>query len=141
MAWPLTGAGGSIATGSIASGDIAYAYWGTLGLFPGYTFALITRAQQRQKKDDLVFENGSGLQSGRMQLFHGVVWELTVRDDSRFGSVPLPGTNLTVVDMAAHLGAQGATYSCYVLTSDYDTAPKQAGERTITIERIKLIEG
>lgn len=144
MAWPKTGTG-TIATGSVATGDASYMRWGTKDAITssgGWGYLTITRMTQNRKKEDLQFENGDGVQCGRMQLFHGVTWNVTVRDDTRLTYIPLEGTYVTIVDMAGHIAAApGTTYSAYVLESNYDTGNKQPGERTMTVERIKLIEG
>lgn len=152
MAWPRTGAG-AIATGSVATGDATTMRWGTKGVVTrlvGSTSAsgsgtdvsaylIVTRISQKRKKEDLQYDNGDGVQSGRMQIFHGVQWDITIREDTRFG-IPTENTYVTVCDMAGHLGAIGLTYGAYVLTADVDTAPKQPGERVLSCERIKLIE-
>jgi len=141
MAWPTTGVGvgdpETLATGILASGDATYFRWGTAGLWSVY---VVTRATQRLKKDDLQYENGDGVQSGRVQVLHGTVWELTVRDDRRM-SLPTVGTYGTLVDMAGYLGAVGVTHPGYILDNSYDTAPKQPGERVMVFECITLIKG
>lgn len=153
MSWPRTGAG-TIATGTVATGDMSYARWGTKEVVTHLAsassvagtgtsvaaFLVVTKISQRRKKEDMQFDNGDGVQSGRMQLFHGVQWDVTVREDTRMG-LPVEGTYLTVCDLAGHIGAIGTTYGAYVMTADVDTAPKQPGERVIACERIKLIEG
>lgn len=148
MAWPPTNpvsVAAAIASGAghFASGDSTFMCWGTQDLIQGpslSTYYTVTRANQRRKKEDLQYDNGSGVQSGRMQLFHGVQWEFTVRDDTRH-TPPTEGTTVTITDMAGHLGNRGLTYLAYVLDSNYDTGQKQPGERGLLIERIRLIEG
>lgn len=148
MAWPRTGTG-TVAGGSVAGGDATYFRWGTKDAVTtaGWGYAVVSRLRQSRKKDTLPYENGDGVQSGRMQVFHGVQWELTVRDDSRFAG-PVEGTQLTIVDMAGLVGSTygncgtiGGLYAATVIDSDYEAAPKQPGERVILCERIKLIEG
>ena len=139
MSWPTTGAG-SIASGYVASGEASYFRWGAKGSVVGWESYTITRVSQKRKREDLQFDNGDGIQSGRVQLFHGIEWEVTVRDDTRMAP-PNEGTYLTMVDMAGHVGTPGLTYNAYVLDSAYDTAQKQPGERVIKLERITLIEG
>jgi hypothetical protein len=46
---------------------------------------------------------------------------------------------MTITDLAGHLGNIAATYSAYVLDSDYEAAPKEPGVRVITVERLTLI--
>jgi hypothetical protein len=153
MAWPRTGTG-TIDAGSVATGDASTMRWGTKAVVThtGSTtkvgtsgtacsnFLVVTRINQSRIKDDLPFENGDGVRSGRMQIFHGIKWDITVREDTQMG-VPTEGTYIQVCDIAGHIGAIGLTYSAYVMTANVDSAPKQPGERVIEAERIRLIEG
>jgi hypothetical protein len=106
---------------------------------------VITRIAQRLKKEDLQFDNGDGIQSGRIQLIHGVVWDITVRD-STLMVPPRVGQYIQIVDLGGMFGALNAGWAykecvAYVMDSNYDAAPKQPGERVLVVERIGLIEG
>jgi hypothetical protein len=142
MAWPRTGAGVGTGGGgystTYATGAASYFRWGTYGAVVGWENYTILSINQRQKKDTLHFENGDGVQNGRMQLFHGTTWEIRVRDDTRL-SKPTAATYMTITDLAGHLGNIAATYSAYVLDSDYEIAPKEPGVRVITVEKLTLI--
>ena len=162
MAWPTQGTAWAgttqtLAIGVVASGTATTMRWGSAGVVThtGATtnsagtgtavasFLVVTRISQRRKKEDLQYDNGDGVQSGRMQIFHGVEWDVTIREDTRMG-IPTEGTYVTIYDIANHLGGTLTTpiaYAAYVLTCDVDTAPKQPGERVLKLERIKLIEG
>ena len=146
MSWPTTGAG-SVASGYLASGVSTYFRWGTdeaITVINGVTvsgFLTIMSINQKRKKEDMEWPQGDGVQAGRTQIIHGVVWEARVRDDTRITGLPTEGTSGTIVDMAGLLGAVGGTYTAYLLTSDYDAALKQPGERVLVFERIQLIEG
>ena len=150
MAWPRTGTG-TITGGSVATGDATYMRWGTQGVLRDFPFYIVTRCRQSRKKETLQYDNGDGVQSGRMQVFHGSQWEVTVRDRYDYAA-PVEGTLVYIVDMAGLVGAvygagavpgSGAapTYQARVIDSDYDAAPKQPGERVLLLERIILIEG
>lgn len=104
----------------------------------GWDNYTILSMNQRQKKDTLHFENGDGVQNGRMQLFHGTTWEIRVRDDTRM-TKPTASSYITITDLAGHLGTIAATYSAYVIDSDYDAAPKEPGVRVILAEKLTLI--
>jgi hypothetical protein len=43
--------------------------------------------------------------------------------------------------VAGHLGAQGLSYTARVVESPYSVQAEQPGERTLTLERLTLIEG
>lgn len=141
MAWPTIPTG-TLTNGIIGQGDSTYFRWGTAGVVTNTGWYLVTRAAQRPKKEDFESNNGDGIQSGRVQMIHGVVWDLTVRDRTDM-TPPRIGQYVTVVDMAGICGTKvvGATYNAYVLDGNYDAAPKQPGERVVVLERITLIEG
>lgn len=141
MAWP-TRPTGTVINGIVGQGDATYFRWGTSGVVTNIGWYVVTKASQRPKKEDLQFDNGDGVQSGRVQIIHGTVWDITVRDRTDM-TPPRVGQYVTVVDMAGMVGSKvpGATYNAYVLDANYDSAPKQPGERVVVLERITLIEG
>jgi len=134
----LTGANPT--TGYIAQGEATTIRWGTNGVVSTTGFLEVISARQRRKKEDFDLGNGNGQQSGRIQLQHGLIWEVQVRDDTAMTN-PIEFTSVTISDMAGHFGTAGAMKTATVITSDYDAAPKKPGERTLTLERILLIEG
>lgn len=155
-AWPPSNSGApyvGATTGYIRTGEASYFKWGTdqvLTLLGGATlnagqdvsgFIVVERIRPHRKKTNKEYMNGSGVQSGRVQIFHGMIWEGTIRDNSQISSIPREGTYGTLVDMAGHLGAPGLPYGAYLLDSDYEGEPGEPGKRTVLFERIKLIEG
>lgn len=156
MSWPpTTGASpqGSIATGHLRTGEASYFKWGidqVVEKLGGATlnagqavagFVVLERIRQHRKKDNKEYKQGSGVQSGRVQIFHGVVWEGVIRDNAQNTSIPTESTYGTIVDMAGHLGTPGLSYGAYTLDSDYEGEPGEPGKRSLLFERIKLIEG
>jgi hypothetical protein len=159
MSWPINPSNnaGEVKTGVIVSGQGSYLRWGTsgttaaTGIVPGTGWYAITRAAMRYKKEDLQYDNGDGVQSARVQIVHGVVWDITVRDDTRM-TPPVIGTKISITDIGGLIytltvttptaGTPGTvvTMQGYVLDSSYDTAQKQPGERVLVVERITLIE-
>lgn len=150
-AWPTTGAG-SLATGRVASG-ITTLRWGSgevLTALNGTTFAnanvaIVTRVTQRALVDNIKLPNGDGVTISRVMVVDGVQWDLTVRDNAGATTAgitgrPQIGTSCTIVDMAGLIDAVGEKYTATVVEAGYETAPKQAGELTITVENLVLIE-
>ena len=107
-------------------------------------FFVITRFSQRQQVEPVKLPNGNGISATRILLVDGVEWDVTVRDDS--GIVPpKAGQIVRICDAAGLLGngtagAVGAMFKATVINNGHDTAPKQAGERTMTLERLTLID-
>ncbi len=147
MAW-TSYTGATPDTGVAASGTTTLR-WGTMEVVTslggsavnGTTVAIVTRATQRQLVDNLKYPNGSGVTSTRVLITDGVQWDLTVRDDTGITGTIRAGQAAVIVDMAGLIGAEGTTYTCKIVESGYDAAPKQPGERTITAEYLTLIEG
>lgn len=145
MSWPTTGAG-SLSSGYLAQG-VTSIRWGTKEMLQttngvSATFLVVTRFNQRRLADPIKVPNGDGLTSTRLIVVDGVQWDLTVRDDSSMLDANLPniGQKVTLVDGAGHLGTVGLVYRATVVENGYDAAPKQPGERTVTVERLRLIE-
>lgn len=147
MAWP---AQSGVATGFTVeqvSGGTTVLMWGSEGMLAtinskSVSFAIVSRFSQRKLVENIELTNGTGLITNRVRITDGVQWDLTVRDDTRIASAALPtvGQAVTVVDGAGMLGTQGTAYAGTVVDSGYEAAPKQAGERTLVIENLVLIE-
>ena len=143
MAWPTLPTGTLGTAGILGQGnEVTHMRWGTADAVSTTGFYVITRVAQRYKKEDLQYDNGDGVQTGRIQLIHGVVWDVTVRD-STVMTPPRVSQYVTIVDMAGICGTRtpGVYYSAYVLDANYDAAPKQPGERVLVLERVFKIEG
>ena len=150
MAWPVVPSG-TVVSGLVGQGtEVTHMRWGTAGAVavggnvPAGWY-VITRIAQRLKKEDIQFDNGDGVQTGRVQLIHGAVWDITVRDSNQM-LPPRAGQYVSIVDLGGMFGALNSVWayrevSAYVLDSNYDAAPKQPGERVIACEYITLIEG
>ena len=150
MAWPRTGVG-TIQGGTVASGCATYMRWGTQDALPDFPHYIVLRINESRKGEVMQFDNGDGVQCGRMQIFHGVVWEVTVRDSYEY-KAPVEGTLVRIVDMAGLVDAiygngtvpgtgPAPVYQARAINGSYSATPKAPGERTLTLERIKLIEG
>lgn len=137
MSWPVSA---TVRSYVLLTGDVSFARWGTDELLPSKTSYVISRATQRWKKTDEEYKQGSGVQSGRAQILHGVVWDVTVRDRTDV-TPPQVGQTCLIVDMAGHIGTIGASYLAYVMDPNYEATLGQPGERTIAFERLFLIEG
>lgn len=135
-------------TGVSASGTTTIR-WGTKevvtslggGAVNGTSVAIVTRASQRALVENIKFLNGSGMTATRVLVADGVQWDITVRDDTGITGTIRPGQAAVIVDMAGLIGAEGTSYTAKIVDSGYDAAPKQPGERTLTIEYLTLIEG
>lgn len=132
--------------------------WGTDGVLqspkPSSGFYTVLRANQRTLIDNIKLPNGTGPTITRVQVLDGSVWDLTVRDDSNMAVSatpgPIVGYVVTITDMGGLISGNmssstpghnvGSTFTATVIDSGYEAAPKQAGERTITVENLLLIE-
>lgn len=145
MAWPTTGAG-SQASGIITQG-VTTIRWGTKELVTsiagtpnnGTTVGIVLRFHQRELADNIKLPNGDGLSITRVQVVDGVLWDVTMRDDTGLG-LPRVGATVVIVDAGGLIGTVVLKYSATVSDNGYDTAPKQAGERQFSVESLKLIE-
>ena len=144
MSWPTTGAG-SLSSGYLASG-VTTIRWGSDELVQSLnaqavsSFLIVTRFSERNLVDNIKLPNGDGLTSTRVMIVDGVQWDVTVRDSTAITGIPKIGTQVTVVDAAGLIDAVGEVYTATVVDSGYETAPKQAGERTLVLENLVLIE-
>ena len=146
MAWPTTGAG-SLASGYQVQG-VTTIRWGSASLITsinatavnGTTVGIVTRFNQKNIVDNIKLPNGDGLTTSRVQIIDGVQWDVTVRDDTGITNRPKIGTTVIVVDGLGMIDAVAEKYSATVVDNGYDTAPKQPGEFTLTLENLVLIE-
>jgi hypothetical protein len=144
----------NLTTGKLAQG-VTTLRWGTRGLLQSpvgdnasgggdgvSSFLIVTRFTQRPLSDLIKLQNGDGLTSTRMFVVDGMQWNITVRDDSS-ASFPELGSTVTIVDAGGLISAAnlGKTYTARVVEPEYEAAPKQAGERILTVESLLLIEG
>jgi hypothetical protein len=148
MAWPTTGAG-TLASGYLATG-VTTIIWGSLDLLANIggvamsgALGVVTRFSERPLVDNIKLPNGDGLTSTRVQIIDGTHWEVTVRDDSRITVRPKIGNTVLIYDAAGFISAgAGGTPTSYIATvveANYEAAPKQAAEFTITVENLTLI--
>lgn len=136
-----------VAPGVIAEGIAATTViWGTYGAVTQINesnvdpeVAIVTRFHQRALVDNIKLPNGDGVTTTRVQVMDGCQWDVTVRDDSNL-TMPYIGDTITILDNAGLLGASGLAYIATVVEGAWDTAPKQAGEATFTVEALTLIE-
>lgn len=141
--WPSAQSVGYAATGNTSI------RWGTDGLLtspsPGGTvngtgYYVVSKFSQKQLAEVIKLPNGTGITTTRIILTDGNDWNITVRDES--GMIPpTVGTPVTIVDAGGLISSYRGSYAATVVDSNYEAAPKQAGERTITVERLRLIEG
>lgn len=135
-------------TSGLTPGYVAYGKttlkWGTDGLLqsPYPTsggFYTLMRFNQKPIIDRTKLPNGTGITTSDIFLIDGASWEVTIRDDSTMPPL-LIGYMLSIVDAMGVYGAPGLAYTARVVDPGYDTAPKQAGERTITADNLILID-
>lgn len=141
-AWPDTGAA---PTSGVSMAGVTTIRWGTRGLLqsPGSGAYVVLRFNQRELVDNIKLPNGAGLTSTRVLVSDGVQWDVTVRDDTAFVP-PQAGDTISIVDAAGLILGTTAgaikTFTATVVESGFDTAPKQAGERALVIESLRLVE-
>ena len=144
MAWPLNITGAPV--GYAATG-VTTVRWGSGAMVTniagtavnGTTIGIVTRFNQKTLVENIKLSNGDGITTTRIQLIDGCAWDLTIRDDTNITYRPTVGSRVTVVDGLGHFGVVGTTYYAVVVESAYDTAPKQAGEFTISVENLIAI--
>lgn len=143
MAWPSSQSVGYSATGNTTI------RWGTDGLLTspapatgvnGTGFYVVTKFSQKQQVEVIKLPNGSGITTTRIILTDGLDWNITVRDESTM-TPPMAGSTVTIVDAGGMISSARAAYSATIIDNNYEAPPKQAGERTLTVERLRLIEG
>lgn len=152
MSWPRTGSGltGGASAGIIGTG-VTTIRWGSKETVTsiagtannGTSVGIVTRIHQRSLVDNAKLPNGDGPTITRVQVIDGQMWDVTIRDDSGLG-IPAIGAVVVIVDLGGHINGYstgvGLKYSATVVENGYDTAPKQAGERSFSVENLLLIE-
>lgn len=137
--WPPTS---GATTGYVAKGKTTI-LWGTEGLLaspiPAAGFYTVIRFSQKQIVDRTKLPNGNGVTSSDVFVTDGSTWEITVRDDTQM-TPPLVNTTISVVDAQGLLGNVGLVYSARIVDSGWESAPKQAGERTLMADNLLLID-
>lgn len=145
MAWPTTGAG-SLASGYLAQG-VTTIRWGSAELVTtiagtavnGTTVGIVTRFNEKPMVENIKLPNGDGLTTTRVQLVDGYQWDVTIRDDTGITNRPRIGTVVVILDAGGLIGTVGTAYNAIVVEAGYDTAPKQPGEFSLTVENLTLI--
>ena len=122
-------------TGYTAQGTTTIVF-GTDTLWSTY---IVTRIAQKDLIENIKLQNGTGITSTRVQLKDGVQWDVTVRDDTGM-TPPRSGNTVTIKDAGGLIGNVGLSYTARVVESAWDSAPKQAAERSFTAENLVLIE-
>jgi hypothetical protein len=137
--WPPTS---GTSTGYKATGRTTIK-WGTEGIlsspYPSAGFYTVIRCPEKQLVDRTNLPNGTGITSTRVTLIDGVQWEVTVRDDSNM-TPPTSGTTVSIVDVGGLLGTAGLVWTATVIDSAYEANLKAAGERSILVENLVLID-
>lgn len=145
-AWPTTGAtgNGNAATGQyIANGTATTILWGTNNFATITGWLTVTKVSQRTI---VAFEeplpNGDGLTAGLVQGIDGILTDIEVRDDTNQVTAAITVGNRLLLQDGGGLvpgGARGATYSGIITEHGWDTAPKTAAGRVLTVKKFFLI--
>ena len=146
MAWPTTGSsgGGNAASGQyVANGTGTTLLWGTNNFMTITGWLTITKISQKTIvafKEEL--PNGDGLTAGQVIGIDGFRTEIEVRDDeNQVTSALTVGQRIMVTDGGGLYpgGSRGAQYSGIIVDAGWDTAPKTAAGRMLTVEKFILI--
>lgn len=151
MAWTATTGAGTLASGYLASGvpGATTLRWGSKDVVSsingssvsGVNYGIVTRFNQKTLVENIKLPNGDGLSVGRVQIIDGQQWDITVRDSTSISNRPQIGSTVVIADGGGLISnGQFKYYAATVVESGWDTAPKQPGEMTITVERLTLIE-
>lgn len=136
--WPPSSGTG----GYEVDGDDAIS-WGTKDLLQepvsGGARAVVLRCAQKELVDTSYLPNGSGVNVSRVRVKQGGNWAITCRDNTDL-TWPKIGGTVKVVDMSGHIGTVGLQYTATVVDNDYEASLKAAGERTLLVEKMTLIE-
>ena len=134
MAWP------SITSAQTNIGGVTTIRWGTGGIWPQNSAAIVISADAAEEAEKIYIEQGEGLKATRITLKQGRTWDFTVVDDSAvFASPPAVGSMITVVNFLAN--NTNAASQAVVIDNNYRAARKQEGHRVIRAEIITLIDG
>ena len=146
QAWPTTGStgAGNAASGQyVANGTATTLLWGTNNFMTPTGWLTITKISQKTivaYKEEL--PNGDGLTAGQVLGIDGFRTEIEVRDDvNQVTSALTVGQRIAVVDGGGLYpgGTRGASYSGIIVDNGWDTAPKTAAGRMLTVEKFMLI--
>lgn len=144
MAWPTTGAtgAGNAAGTHLASGTGTTLLWGTANWTNITGWLTVLKISQ---KVDMAYEeklpNGDGHTAGLVQGIDSLTWEIEVRDDTQMDVSALQVGKQIVVRDGAGLypgGARGTTYTGIIMGAGWDTAPRTAAGRTLTVTKFCL---
>ena len=143
MAWPTTGSG-SVATGHVAVGTATTILWGTKDFSTITGWLTVLRVSE---KTMVAYEeqlpNGDGLTAGLVQGIDGVEWDVEVRDDTTQVPTDLQvGKKLYLRDgggLVPGNSNRNNIYLCIITANGWDTAPKTAAGRTLTLKKFSLI--
>ena len=143
----------TLSTGFSAAG-ITTLVWGTDGLLqspsPGANYAgtgyyIVESVDESEKAEQVYGENGTGIEAWRVNLRHGVRWNITVQDDVQWAA-PVVGSTVNLVDLVlsttsnSSINGTRKVYTGVVLSNDYRAARKQAGHRVIQVENLTLVD-
>lgn len=113
------------------------------GSYAGTGYYIVDSIDPSVKVDQVYGENGTGVESWRANIVHGARWEIVVQDDTAQGAFTINGT-VTLADgglMVPGNTNRSTTYSATVIAISERFQRKQAAMRTLTVERLTLIEG
>jgi hypothetical protein len=130
--------------------------WGTAGALqspvPGASYAgegyyVVESIDEAEDAEQEYGTNGTGIKSWRMTLKHGRKWNITVTDDINMTPPTVNGT-VQVLDYlggtpgsgGGGVGNKTVVYTAKILSNDYRTARKQAGQRVLQVENLTLID-
>ena len=120
-----------------------------------YGAAVVTRFNQRTLNDNIKLTGNVGHTTTRILIIDGAQWDVTIRDDTRFGTTsPAVGMRVTIIDAGGLLGsitiANGSgtptsltsrkSFRATIVESNWESSPKNPGERSFTIEKLVLID-
>lgn len=119
---------------------------GTDGLLqsprPSVGFYVVTDFEEEQDAETEYLTNGTGIKANCLTFVHGAIWNITVRDDVNM-TPPKINSTVNITDagcMVPNNTDPTAVFTANVRKLSYKTAPKQAGERIITVENMQLID-
>ena len=106
----------------------------------GTYYGIVTRFNQKPIVENIKLPNGDGLTTTRIQLIDGQQWDITIRDDTNLTGRPAIGNAVVIADGGGFISNTFLFYTATVIESGFDTAPKQPGELTFSVENLVLIE-
>lgn len=150
-AWVPTTGTGSLSSGYYATGaaNVTTIRWGSKAAVTviggvsvgGVTVGVVLRFNESVMSDNIKLPQGDGLTCTDLDIIDGHKWDVTIRDDTGITARPTIGTNVTIADGGGLIdGSTFKYYTARVKQSAWDTAPKQAGEMTFSVERLTLVD-